>query len=259
MIDLEKEDIMGKEVMKKYKHLLIDVPGYYLQVSNVDRRLVDSISLRGKKLLNVGCGGYIISDIYFAMKGADVTSIDIEKWVIDGAKERIAKLDNKEDIKLEVMLADGRQLPFPDNSFDVVTSFSAIEHIEKDEDRLKALMEMARVVKPNGHVVITGPNLLNLPVTFFSGRLHKRIGGFEHRYTRGELKDMYKKCGLKLEEFDAESVYVVDHNLLKDWLPFMGKVPTSFFKPVSACMRVLNNISFLKIFGMRMGIKGRKV
>lgn len=243
---------------KRVSFILEDVPDYYLQASSVDRRLINKVPLKEKKLLNVGCGGHLVSDFYFAMKGADVVSIDMNRQTIETAKNKLAKLDSKKDFNLQVMLEDGRDLSFPKNTFDIVVSFSAVEHMEKYDDRLKAIEEMARVVKPEGFVVITGPNLLNLPVTFFSGRMFKRIGEYEHRYTPWELKNMLKKCGLKIGEFDAESVYVIDKELIQSRFPPLAKVPPSFFKPLSLFMWVFNKIRLLKIFGMRIGYRAEK-
>ncbi len=53
-----------------------EIPSYYIQVSSVDRRLLKGEPIKGKKILNVGCGGYIFDDICLAMKGADVIGID---------------------------------------------------------------------------------------------------------------------------------------------------------------------------------------
>ena len=237
--------------------ILEDVPDYYLQASSVDRRLVNKVPLRGKKLLNVGCGSYLVSDFYFAMKGADVVSIDMDKQAIRIAKNKLAKLDSKNEFNLQVMLEDGRKLPFPENTFDIVVSFSAVEHMEKYDDRLKAIEEMARVVKPGGFIVLTGPNFLNLPVTFFSERMFKRTGEYEHRYTPYELKNMLKKCGLKIEEFDAESVYVIDKKLIETRFPSLANVPLFFFKPLSLFMRGFNKIYLLKLFGMRIGFRAK--
>ena len=239
-------------------HILEDIPDYYLQASSVDWRLVNMVPLKGKKLLNVGCGSHLVSDLYFAMKGADVVSIDMSRSAIETAKKKLAKLDNKRDFNLQVMVADGRYLSFPKNTFDIVVSFSAVEHMERYDDRLEAIEEMARVVKPGGVVTITGPNYLNLPVTFFSGRMFKRRGGYEHRYMPWELKNMLKRCGLKIVEFDAESVYVIDKRLIETRFPSLANVPLPFFKPLVLFMWVFNKIRLLKIFGMRIGYRAEK-
>ena len=51
---------------------------------------------------------------------------------------------------------DATRLPYSDNSFDLVTSISVIEHISSDGDSL-AIKEMWRVLKPGGKLIITVP------------------------------------------------------------------------------------------------------
>ena len=53
-------------------------------------------------------------------------------------------------------MADGRRLPFPDESFDHAYSISVLEHIGGDGDA-DALNELARVVRPGGRIVVTLP------------------------------------------------------------------------------------------------------
>ena len=55
---------------------------------------------------------------------------------------------------LEVVYADARELPFPDASFDVVFSLSAIEHFGRPRDVARAAREMGRVLKPGGHALV---------------------------------------------------------------------------------------------------------
>lgn len=51
---------------------------------------------------------------------------------------------------------DGRQLTYPDNSFDAAFAVSVLEHIPGDGDT-QAMREMVRVVKPGGRIVVTTP------------------------------------------------------------------------------------------------------
>lgn len=59
-----------------------EVPSYYIQASNVDTRLLKGEQINGKKILNIGCGSHILSDIYFAVNGADVTGIDYSREAV---------------------------------------------------------------------------------------------------------------------------------------------------------------------------------
>ncbi|GAB6265199.1 MAG: hypothetical protein STSR0001_06440 [Methanothrix sp.] len=234
------------------------MPDYYLQASSVDRRLISKISLNGKKLLNIGCGSHLISDIYFAMMGANVTSIDVDGNAIGIAEKKLSILNKKDPLDIRVLLEDGRMLPFSDGTFDVVVSFSAIEHMENFSDRIKAVEEMARVLKPGGYSAITGPNLLNLPVTFFSLRVYKRLGTHEHRYTPWELRRMLESCGLRIEEFDAESVSRVDKSLIEAKFPSMQRAPSALLASISFILKNFNESRHLKILGMRIGYLARK-
>jgi ubiquinone/menaquinone biosynthesis C-methylase UbiE len=238
------------------------IPSYYIQVSSMDRRLLKGEPIKGKKILNVGCGNHIFDDICLAMKGADIVGIDYSHEAVKKAKEKL-KIAKKRhlinNIKIKVEHGDGRNLKFKDNYFDIVTSYSAIEHMPSRKDRLKMVKEMARVTKRGGVVVITVPNYLNFPTTFLSGRTYKRIKEFEYRYTPSELKKILIANNLKIEKFDAESVYVIDKRLIETRLPLLKFIPPLFFKPLSWMLWTFNAVPLFKKFGMRMGYRTRKI
>ena len=56
--------------------------------------------------------------------------------------------------RLEVFKMDGRELAFPDNSFDAVFTISSIEHFGSHDDIARAASEIGRVLRPGGHAVI---------------------------------------------------------------------------------------------------------
>jgi SAM-dependent methyltransferase len=56
--------------------------------------------------------------------------------------------------RLEVLHMDGRELTFPDASFDVVFSVSSIEHFGGPLDIARAARELGRVLRPGGHAVV---------------------------------------------------------------------------------------------------------
>ena len=96
-------------------------------------------------------GRVVATDIYgeggFAVDGreADASMLtDPGHW---------APYDYRAD-HLEVRSMDALNVDYPDNSFDVVFSLSSIEHFGQPEAIRRAAAEMARVVKPGGHLVI---------------------------------------------------------------------------------------------------------
>lgn len=76
------------------------------------------------------------------------------------------------------------ELPFENNSYDLVCAFDVIEHVEDDA---KAIEEMIRVCKPGGHIAIT------VPAYAFLWGEHDVINHYFRRYTRVGLLRLLKK------------------------------------------------------------------
>lgn len=93
----------------------------------------------GEKVLEVGCGTG--SDLLqFARHGAHAFGIDITQQHVALAQKRLGDLG-------EIRLADGRQIPFPDATFDYIYSHGVIHH---SDDPSKMAREILRVLKPGG-------------------------------------------------------------------------------------------------------------
>jgi protein-L-isoaspartate(D-aspartate) O-methyltransferase len=99
----------------------------------------------GDKVLDVGCGkAFLLHDLTQVVPGLEVTGIDISSYGIEHAKE---------EVRPYLQLADASQLPFPDNSFDLVISINALHnlHCEKLES---ALREIERVGRKDKYIVV---------------------------------------------------------------------------------------------------------
>lgn len=80
-------------------------------------------------------------------------------------------------------------LPFREGAFDCVTSFDVLYHRWVEDDRA-AVAEMARVLRPGGHL------LLRLPALEALRRAHDDAVLTRHRYTRGEVRRLLEAAGL---------------------------------------------------------------
>jgi len=108
----------------------------------IQRRFYEWDQHSGKRILDVGCGiGYVAA--LYAKGGAKVTAVDITEKGVEITKKRLAYLG----LSGEVQVANAEELPFPNDSFDVVTSFGVLHHTP---DTAKALREVLRVLKPGG-------------------------------------------------------------------------------------------------------------
>lgn len=113
---------------------------------------VDSlVGLKGKRVLDVGCGGGILSEsMYF--KGADVTGIDLGEKALNVAKLHQYESGAKVDYRLTAVEQLANEQPA---SFDVVTCMEMLEHVPDPESIVSAC---ARLVKPGGAVFFSTIN-----------------------------------------------------------------------------------------------------
>ncbi|RWA68837.1 class I SAM-dependent methyltransferase [Mesorhizobium sp.] len=109
-------------------------------------RVVEGLSLKGKTILDIGCGAGGIT-LYLAVRhgAARATGFDVEGPVIEAARRGAAR-QGLED-RVSFVQAPPGPLPFTDASFDVVFSKDALLHVP-DKEALFA--EIFRVLKPGG-------------------------------------------------------------------------------------------------------------
>ena len=103
----------------------------------------------GKHVLDYGVGSDF-GTLLLSQHASRVVGVDVFPKTIAFCK----KFHRKPNTKF-IRIRDSYTTPFPDNHFDVVTSFQVIEHI-KDVERY--LRELHRVLKPGGTIIITTPN-----------------------------------------------------------------------------------------------------
>jgi ubiquinone/menaquinone biosynthesis C-methylase UbiE len=103
----------------------------------------------GDRVLDVGCGVGRPALRVANQTGASVLGITISVQQVQQATER-AVAEGMSD-RVSFQYANGMDMPFEADSFDAALAFESINHM----DRLTALREMRRVVKPGGRVVLT--------------------------------------------------------------------------------------------------------
>jgi SAM-dependent methyltransferase len=142
-LQAEKGELINAEQFKSNKN-------YVLHLIHCKAYEKATEFTRDNKVLDLGCntgyGSHLIND-----SCREIVGVDVSKKAIKIAKE----LYGNENIEFKAI--DGKRLPFGANSFDVVVSFQVIEHIVDHE---AYLMEIKRVLAPEGKVIFTTPNRL---------------------------------------------------------------------------------------------------
>jgi len=122
------------------------------QINPLRLQLIDkTIGLKGKKILDVGCGGGILSES-MASKGAIVTGIDLGEELIDVAE--LHSLDTGVNVDYQTISVE--QLASQQAaSFDSVTCMEMLEHVP---DPIAIIEACATLVKPGGYVFLSTLN-----------------------------------------------------------------------------------------------------
>jgi ubiquinone/menaquinone biosynthesis C-methylase UbiE len=177
------------ETSATYKELLAAHDETYLR-HYVE--LVIRYAPSGSRILDLGCGNGISSRL-LNQADFDVVGTDISALFLEEAQEW-------ENPKLRYKVCDVLELPFENNSFDVICSNELIEHLPDVET---ALTEMIRVVRKGGKVVLSGPNLCS-PITPFLDWIRMMFGK-PGRPVWGEtkqqtLQQFKRNCGLYINK-----------------------------------------------------------
>jgi SAM-dependent methyltransferase len=123
-------------------------------------RLLDRIPWRGnEKVLDVGCGrGLLTVGAARRLSTGRVVGVDVWKRGAVSGNRADSVLENArvEDVsdRVEVKEGDVRALPFANETFDVAVSNFVVHEMNNRNEREEMMREIARVLKPGGHVAL---------------------------------------------------------------------------------------------------------
>lgn len=115
--------------------------------------------LRGRQVLEYGCGLGEISTL-LAKSGAKVTTFDLSSKSVNTCRRR-ARL-NHVDNQIRLAVATGENLPYADESFEVIFGKAILHHLDADI----GWREISRVLKPGGMAVFVEPMGMNPILNF---------------------------------------------------------------------------------------------
>lgn len=162
-----------------------------------------------KKILDAGCGrGFYLKVLSSFSFIKEVHGVDINNDYLKIAKK------NNIDKRVKIKKASLYNLPYQNKYFDLIICSEVLEHLNND---IKALLELKRVLKSGGAMIITVPNK-NFPflwdplnwilMKFFHTHINKKIWWLagiwaDHLrlYEEKDIKNKLEKIGLKICKF----------------------------------------------------------
>lgn len=157
------------------------------------RKLVEQAQIKtGHRVLDVGCGtGTLTIMLKQSVPQAVIMGLDGDEDVLAIARSKA----NQAGTNIEWKKGFAFDLPYPDNSFDVVVSSLVIHHLVST-DKVRAFREVRRVLRPGGefHMVDFGPpqNPYEHVLTLFDRWLEEAWDN-----VRGRLPGMLQSAGLQ--------------------------------------------------------------
>jgi len=186
-------------------------PGWY-NYRHRTRFRTELESLAGRwqrgKLLNVGCAHG--PDFLPFKDSFELHGIDFSPRMLEMAEKFAAK----HEFRASLVETDARHLPYPDATFDWAIAVATYHHIEDSEERLRALIELYRVLQPGGEAFITVWNRWQ-PQFWFRSRdtlvpWHGRdrtLYRYYHLFSYREMEKVARQAGFELLESSPENSY----------------------------------------------------
>ncbi|MCC7371304.1 MAG: methyltransferase domain-containing protein [Chloroflexi bacterium] len=203
------------------------------------RPRVDRVNGRPLDVLDAGCGSGGMTR--YLQRFGRVTGIDLAPEAVGLARTRgLTRLAR----------SSVGSIPFRDGSFDIVTSFDVLYHLNVDDDR-GALSEIHRVLRPGGVA------LIRLPAFDWIRGAHDEVVHTRHRYTREELTRKLESVGFLVERSTYANFLLFPLAPIKRYLELRSDTheATDLWRPPGPFNRVLADLLSLEsLAAMTVGL-----
>lgn len=219
-------------------------------------------SLRGKYLLDIGAG-LGESSVYFALKGAQVTTVDISPVMVETA----LKLGQRYGAELQGVVSSAESLNVPEGFYDIVYVANTIHHVQ---DRDKLFCQIHRALKPGGMFISYDPLAYNPVINIYRRMATSVRTPDESPLTVVDLKLVQKYfTQVDHREFWISTLllfvkyYLIDRvhpNQDRYWKRILREKPETlrWWMPLRALDQVLARIPLIRWLAWNVVIWGRK-
>lgn len=205
-----REDGLRRALLRIYWHLeRILAPGLAFSQDQYEAFLARSVA-RGCRWLDLGCGHQLLPPWRRAREEALVARAHL----IVGLDPEVQALRRHRTISARVA-GDGSSLPFPNETFDLVTANMVVEHLANPQEQF---CEVRRVLRPGGLFVFHTPNrhghatviaammpegLKALGVRLLEGRMqHDRFRTYYRTNSKPEIHLLAERCGFRVASLE---------------------------------------------------------
>lgn len=191
-----------------------------LRLAWIDKR----VGLKGKRVIDIGCGGGILSESMAAL-GAAVTGIDLSEKPLKVAQLHL--LESGQTVEYRLIAAEDFAAQQPD-VFDCVTCMEMLEHVPDPASTIRAAMVLA---KPGGWVFFSTLNrnpksflFAIVGAEYILNLLPKGTHEYRRFITPSELAAMSRSAGLTISEFigmtyhPVRKIYVLNDDVSVNYI-----------------------------------------
>lgn len=176
----------------------------------------------GSKIPDV-CAGTGVYSYYLAEKGHHVTACDLVPHNVEIIKENVnaGKLDN-------IQICNSMDLSsFKDESFDAVLCMGALYHLSEDAEKMMAIKECCRVLRPGGILILTYINKFAQIIVYLDNELrniNEAITNYANKSdsifsftTPNEIEELAVQCNIKtIHNIGSDGMTYALNDKLKD-------------------------------------------
>jgi ubiquinone/menaquinone biosynthesis C-methylase UbiE len=152
----------------------------------------------GQRVLDLGCGtGTLAIQVKQRQPGAEVAGLDADPEMLDQARRKARGAG----VELELTEGFSTELPYPDQSFDLVLSTLFFHHLDPGPKR-QTVREIARVLRPGGELHVADWGRPSDPVMALAFLGLRAFDGFDNTRDnyRGALPEIFEEFGLDQAE-----------------------------------------------------------
>ena len=217
---------------------------FYKAISNAWEDFYNFLDLNAKssELLDYGCGVGPVIEKVVKLSPKKVTGIDISEISISKAKEKLIKSGSK----VELLVDNCENTMFSNNKFDIVYGLGILHHLQFS----KCIIEISRILKPNGTFLFIEPLGTNPLINFYRLLTPKSRSKDEHPLVFKDfeiIKANFRNVNVKYYGF-----------LTLIFFPFYKSNNTKIFKVLAKLDQLLFKIIIFKYFAWSVLITAKK-